>query len=174
MMMQNITFRPALPAEMPGVLGLLKEAALWLRGKKIDHWQNWIDPAPRFTAWIQQGFDDREFFMVESGSRIIGCFRLLWQDPQFWGIQQDNAGYIHSFTVRRDLAGRGLGYHVLGLIEQYCRERGKLWLRLDCNTNLPGLRHYYEKFGFYWVKDAICGGYPTSFYEKSIERNSGL
>jgi hypothetical protein len=134
----EITFRKALPAEMPVVLSLLKEAALWLREKKIDYWQNWIDPAPNFVNWIQKGFDNDEFFLVESGGRTAGCFRLQWQDPMFWGQQPDNTGYIHSFTINRDLAGNGLGYRLLDMITDYCDKRAKKWLRLDCGGGCTG------------------------------------
>lgn len=168
----EITYRKATQAEMPAVLLLLKEAALWLREKKIDSWQNWIDPAPNFIAWIQQGFDNNEFFMAESGNRVIGCFRLQWQDPQFWGEQPDNAGYIHSFTISRDLAGRGLGYRLLKLIEEYCREHGKIWLRLDCGADVPALRKYYEKYGFRLVKEEVCLGFLAAFYEKPLNRSA--
>jgi len=170
--MKAITFRKAAPAEMPAVLLFLKQAALWLRAKKIDHWQTWLDPAPGFVAWIQRGFDNNEFFIVESEGRPIGCFRLQWQDPQFWGPQADNAGYLHSFTVSRELAGQGIGYRLLGMIEDYCRQNGKNLLRLDCNTSIPGLRQYYEKYGFQWVKDTVNAGFPTSLYEKSISRST--
>jgi GNAT superfamily N-acetyltransferase len=168
--MEPISFRKAAPEEMETVLLLLKEAALWLRGKKIEYWQNWIDPAPNFVNWIQCGFDDSEFFLVEQDGRTAGCFRLQWQDPRFWGPQQDNAGYIHSFTISRELAGKGLGYRLLNLIENYCEARGKSLLRLDCGTDVPGLRKYYEKYGFQWVKDTVYAGFPTKLYEKPITR----
>jgi GNAT superfamily N-acetyltransferase len=170
-LMKEITFRKAAPDEMDKVLLLLKEAALWLHAKNIDHWQNWIAPAPNFVNWIQSGFDNNEFFMIEHDG-IIGCFRLQWQDPQFWGQQEDNSGYIHSFTIKRELAGQGIGYRLLNLIEAYCWEHGKTLLRLDCGTDVPGLRKYYEKFGFKWVKDTVYTGFPTTLYEKPIRRST--
>lgn len=170
MLLEKITFRKAASEQMPTVLMLLKQAALWLRDKKIDYWQNWIDPAPNFVNWIQRGFDNGEFFMVESDNQAIGCFRLQWQDLMFWGQQPDNAGYVHSFTIRRDLAGQGIGYKLLGLIEDYCRAQGKELLRLDCGSDVPGIRKYYEKYGFRWVKDTVYAGYPTTLYEKLIDR----
>jgi GNAT superfamily N-acetyltransferase len=166
--MPQITFRKARPDEMDKVLQLLKEAALWLREKKVDYWQNWIDPAPQFVSWIQRGFNSDEFFIVEQDGNTAGCFRLQWQDPQFWGQQVNNAGYIHSFTVKRELAGQGTGYRLLDLIEAYCRDNGKTMLRLDCGTDIPGIRKYYEKYGFMWVKDTVYSGYPTTLYEKPI------
>jgi GNAT superfamily N-acetyltransferase len=169
--LMEISFRKASAVEMPIVLQLLKEAALWLRTKKIDYWQNWIDPAPNFVNWIQRGFDDDEFFLVETVGRTAGCFRLQWQDPMFWGPQPDDAGYMHSFTVRRDLAGNGLGYRLLDMITDYCDARAKMWLRLDCGADVPGLRKYYENYGFRWVKDMVYAGFPTTLYEKPIRRS---
>jgi GNAT superfamily N-acetyltransferase len=171
--MNQLSFRKARPEEMEKVLLFLKEAALWLRAKKIDSWQNWIDPAPNFVRWIQQGFDNNEFYLAENEGKLIGCFRLQWQDAQFWGPREDNAGYIHSFTVKRELAGQGNGYCLLRLIESYCLERGKDLLRLDCGTDVPGLRKYYEKYGFKWVKDTVYAGFPTTLYEKPIDRGIG-
>jgi GNAT superfamily N-acetyltransferase len=169
--MAKLTYRKARPDEMDKVLLLLKEAALWLREKKIDYWQNWINPAPNFINWIQRGFDNDEFYLAESDGKLSGCFRLQWQDPQFWGQQADNAGYIHSFTVKRELAGQGTGYKLLKLIEDYCRDNGKTMLRLDCGTDIAGIRKYYEKFGFKWVKDTVYAGYLTTLYEKQIGRS---
>ena len=146
--MAEITFREATPAEFDTVLGLLKEAALWLRERKIDYWQDWISPPANLVAWIKQGFDNNEFRMVEKDGATVGCFRLQWQDPVFWGKQEDNAGYIHSFTISRDLAGQGLGERVLEAIGAHCRQEGKEFLRLDCGEAARGLRSYYERNGF--------------------------
>jgi GNAT superfamily N-acetyltransferase len=168
---KQLSFRKARPDEMDMVLLLLKEAALWLREKKIDYWQQWLDPPPNFTEWIERGFDNDEFFIAEQDGNPAGCFRLQRQDPQLWGQQEDNAGYIHSFTVKRELAGQGNGYKLLKLIEAYCRDNGKTLLRLDCGTDIPGIRKYYEKYGFKWVNDTVYSGFPTTLYEKQIGRS---
>ena len=142
-MMKQITFQKAKSEEINTVLLLLKEAALWLREKSIDYWQDWINPPDPFVNWIRQGFDQGQFYMVQSGEKTIGCFRLQWQDPIFWGEQEDNAGYIHSFTISRDLAGQGIGVNTLYLIEAYCRKNKKSFFRLDCGADAKGLRNYY-------------------------------
>jgi GNAT superfamily N-acetyltransferase len=172
MVKEKLSFRKADKVEMPAVLLLLKEAALWLRKKKINAWQNWIDPAPNFVARIQQGFDNGEFFLAENNGKLIGCFRLQWQDPMFWGPQEPNAGYVHSFTVKRELTGQGIGYQLLDLIEAYCRLNGETILRLDCHADVPGIRKYYEKYGFQWVKDMVYAGFPTTLYEKPLRRST--
>jgi GNAT superfamily N-acetyltransferase len=164
-----ITFRRARPEELDTVLLLLKQAALWLREKKIDYWQEWLAPPPNMVNWIKKGFSQNEFFLVEQDKKVIGCFRLQWQDEMMWGKRQDNAGYVHSFTVSRELAGKGYGYRILKMIEQLCQENGKNLLRLDCGSEIPGIRKYYEGFGFKAVGEVTCYG-RYILYEKALDR----
>ena len=166
--MGKIDFLQAHQHDLPIVLQLLKEAAVWLQERKIDYWQDWLNPPPAFRNWIQQGFDRNEFMLVYEHNTVIGCFRLQWQDELFWGEQADNAGYIHSFTISRCLAGQGKGKQVLGLIELMCRAHGKRYLRLDCGKNISGLCRYYEAYGFQNVGETIVRGEVLTLYEKPI------
>ncbi|MBN1188970.1 MAG: GNAT family N-acetyltransferase [Dehalococcoidales bacterium] len=165
-MIENITCRKAGFEEIDTVLTLLKEAALWLREKKIDYWQEWIEPPAYFVDWIKQGFSKNQFFLVEKAGKAIGCFRLQWEDEMFWGQREEQAGYVHSFTVSRDLAGRGIGYQVLSLVETLCRENGKNILRLDCGAWVPGIRKYYEGYGFKPFCEADVVNKKWILYEK--------
>jgi len=167
--MSDLTFRSARKDEIETVFELLKEAAIWLNGKGIDHWQNWLDPPDSHIRWIKQGFDTDEFYLVEREGRVIGCFRLQWQDPLFWGERDDCAGYIHTLTTRRD--GAGTGRLVLKLVETYCVERGKQFLRLDCGAINHGLRSYYESCGFFPVGETKIEGELLTLYEKTLDNN---
>jgi GNAT superfamily N-acetyltransferase len=166
--MKKLTFRKAESKEIETVLSFLRESALWLRDKGTEYWQDWIDPPSLFTDWIQQGFDQSQFYIVQMGGKDIGCFRLQWQDPMFWGEQDDVAGYIHSFTISRELAGQGIGAKVLRLIEDFCRENSKSLLRLDCGVDVKRLREYYEKLSFRPVGEVTVEGERLILYEKSL------
>jgi N-acetylglutamate synthase-like GNAT family acetyltransferase len=166
--MNKIEFRKAKPNELNSVLLLLKEAALWLQKRKINYWEDWICPPAHFIDWIKQGFEQKEFYMVEKDGCAIGCFRLQWEDPLFWGNQEYNAGYIHSFTISRNLAGQGIGRRVLDLIEFHCRQNEKELLRLDCGVDIKGLRKYYEQYGFKPVGEVTVLGERLVLYEKRI------
>jgi GrpB-like predicted nucleotidyltransferase (UPF0157 family)/GNAT superfamily N-acetyltransferase len=165
--METLSFRRARQEELEVVMLLLKKAALWLREKKIDYWQDWISPPPNFVNWIRVGFAQNNFFMAEKEGNIIGCFRLQWQDEIFWGKREDQAGYIHSFTVDRNLAGQGMGYRILSLVESFCRDNAKNWLRLDCGAEVNGIRKYYEGYGFKPVGEVTVYSKLT-LYEKRI------
>ena len=164
----ELYFRPAQPDETTIVLQLLKESALWLREKQIDYWQDWLNPPHVFVDWIQRGFQQGEFYLVYHDRDLIGCFRLQWDDETFWGSRQEPAGYLHSFTTVRKLAGQRWGERILALIEAHCVEAGKEYLRLDCGSRIAGLCNYYEANGFCKVGQTTVGGEELTLYEKRV------
>lgn len=166
----ELYFRPAQLDELNLVLHLLREAALWLQEKHIDSWQDWLNPPLAFVDWIRQGFQRGEFYFVYQGCDLIGCFRLQWSDEVFWGERSEPAGYIHSLTTSRRLAGQRCGERVLALIEGHCAKCGKEYLRLDCKSDIDGLRRYYEANGFYKVGEITVRGEALTLYEKKIRR----
>lgn len=147
--MKNIKIRKAKKEEKEIALELLKEAALWLNKIDVDYWQHWINPTEDFLLWLNDGFDKGQIYYASLNSEIVGMFRLQWSDEMFWGKQEDNAGYIHSLTVRRKFYNQGIGQKILNIIEDICRDNGKKYLRLDCGENITKLCEYYEKNGFH-------------------------
>ncbi|MBN2390409.1 MAG: GNAT family N-acetyltransferase [Anaerolineae bacterium] len=165
----DLYFRPAQPDETSIVLQLLKEAALWLQKKRVDYWQDWLNPPLLFVQWIQQGFERGEFYLVYQQDELIGCFRLQWEDDAFWGTRAEPAGYLHSLTTVRRLAGQRWGEHILTLIEAHCQAAGKEYLRLDCGSQVTGLCRYYELNGFQQVGSTTVHGEALTLYEKRIK-----
>ena len=160
-------FRQAKKSELPDILHYLKEAAIWLKSKNIDYWQNWLDPEKMYIDWIQEGVDRGEFHFVENDDKILGLFRLQYSDELFWGKRKDRAGYIHSFTTVRAYAGMGLGAAVLRGVEDKLRAEGISILRLDCG-DLEGLCRYYERYGFSKVGVQEVLGFTAVLFEKRI------
>ena len=78
-------------------LDLLYKAAIWLKDKNIDYWQNWLNPSVQHINWIKQGFEKGEFYFVYNNENIlIGMYRLQYDDEIFWGKRNDKAGYIRQ------------------------------------------------------------------------------
>ncbi len=166
--MKEISIQKASSNEINVVLSYLKEAALWLKSKNIDYWQNWIEPQAIYVNWIEEGFKNNEFYFAFLDKTRIGCFRLQCQDDLFWGKRDDPAGYIHSFTTSRNQANSSLGSKILEAIESYCRSKDKTHLRLDCGKHIKGLRKYYESQGFMSVGDITVHGEELILYEKPL------
>lgn len=165
---RELYFRPARQDELALVLQLLKDAALWLQEKQIDYWQDWLDPPAEFVSWIREGFENNEFYLIYRASDAVGCFRLQWTDELFWGKRDEASGYVHSFTIARHLTGQYIGERALAMIEDYCRQQGKAYLRLDCGKHVAGLCRYYESYGFRNVGETKVQGESLTLYEKRI------
>lgn len=166
--MKNLTIRLADKSEIDKAFSLLRGAAIWLRDKGIDHWQNWINPSDLYSNWIKEGFDSNQFYFVMHDLQVIAMFRLQWTDELFWGIRDEKAGYIHSFTIDRIFKGQGIGCQILKMIEDLCRQNNKQYLRLDCGANNQGLCNYYEKQGFRSIRDVNVHGEQLRLFEKRL------
>lgn len=154
--------------DLPSVLQFLKNSSIWLRDREIDYWQNWHDPPKVHVNWVQDGLRLQQFYLVRQDGENIGTFRLQYEDEMFWGKRNDRAGYIHSFTVNRELSGKGWGYKILAKIEDLLKQNGYEYLRLDCSQQIEGLKNYYKKFGFKEAGSAVVGGEDLLLMEKKI------
>ena len=155
--------------ELNTVLGFLKEAAVWLRDKKIDYWQDWLDPPEFFKDWILTGLRQKQFhYIVNDVNEVIGMFRLQYDDELFWGERDDRAAYIHSFAIKRSLGGKGTGYEVLRAIEEFVKEKGADYLRLDCGLKIKKLCEYYINYGFKKTGTITVNGEELLLLEKKL------
>ena len=48
----KIKIRKAKNQELSIAFDLLKEAAIWLKEKNINYWQNWFKPKDLYKNWI--------------------------------------------------------------------------------------------------------------------------
>ena len=64
--MEHLKIRLADKSEIDLALSLLRNSALWLKGKGVDYWQNWINPADLSLNWIREGFDLNQFYFVQN------------------------------------------------------------------------------------------------------------
>lgn len=150
------------------VLSLLKEAALWLKERNIDYWQDWHDPPENFKNWILKGLQNKQFYFIYDNYELIGMFRLQYNDELFWGKKDDKAAYIHSFTIKRTLSGKGIGYKVLNKLEEQLKTIGINYLRLDCGIHIKKLCDYYRNHGFKETGKVTVHGEELLLLEKLI------
>ena len=168
MPVREIKIKIANKTEIDKAFSLLKDSALWLKDHNIYYWQNWINPSQEYIDWIIEGFDSKQFYFVYMNSKIVGMFRLQWEDKKFWGDREDDAGYIHSLTTDRSYYRQGIGKLMLKKIEVLCKTNNKKYLRLDCESRVEKLCKYYEEYGFIAVEEICIKKYQLRLYEKKI------
>jgi hypothetical protein len=149
---EQVSFRIAGAEQAPDVLGVLDEAAAWLRARGISQW-----PARFESSWVETAIHRGETWLVDVGDVIAATVTLDWSDP-LWSDVGGSAGYLHRMAVRRWASG--LGAVILAWATDATRQHGREVLRLDCVAANARLRAYYEAAGFSHRGDLSVGGAP--------------
>jgi ribosomal protein S18 acetylase RimI-like enzyme len=146
-------------------------AAKWLLSRGIEQWAVGEIDTATFEAQIAAG----DWHVIRSGSRVLACLRLLWEDTSVWGDVAPVAGYVHGLTTDREY-GRGLGGALLDWAGDEVARRGRSLLRLDCQEHDHRLRAYYQRLGFDEVGRTEFGPdhpwRPTIRFERCEDRRA--
>jgi GNAT superfamily N-acetyltransferase len=149
--------------DVPVVAGMLDEATAFVRTMGRDQW-----PVPFPQDELRQRIDRDELYVVDLGDEPAATFTLLLDDPKFWGERPPDAVYLHKLAVRRAFAGRGLGVRVVEWVGEEAARRGRAFVRLDCQRDLPGIRRYYERLGFDLRGELERGTFAWALYERAV------
>lgn len=140
----ELTFRIARSDDVPQIVEILTEAAVWAKERGIERW--WAIPFPE--GWVRSGVSRGEVYAVELGSQMVGTLTLAKQDRLMWGEGPPDAGYIHRLAIRRQFAHQGLGKRAVDWAAAEVRRWGRTKLRLDCLATNESLVRYYRNQGF--------------------------
>jgi GNAT superfamily N-acetyltransferase len=151
--------------DTPTILGLIQEAADWLRTKNTDQWARpWPD---------QEGLERRIRAAILQGTSWI-CWddttpaATITADPRedpYWSEAHpaEPAIYVHRLVVSRKYAGQGLGAALLDWAGGTARRKhGASWIRLSAWTTNDRLHSYYRRQGFSLVGFHPDAGYPSA------------
>lgn len=165
----ELRFRLMTNEEFTLALSMLRSAAQRLKEKDVNQWEHWLQPGEDKIAWIQQGFDRKEFYAVENQDAVVvAMFRLMEEDLLYWGEQKEKARYVHSLVVKRDFSGLQLGSKILKQIADNILKDGITKLRLDCNAANKWLCNYYEQQGFAKLGEVQMSHSLNNLYEKVL------
>lgn len=167
-MADRIHVRQALESDVGVVSDILREAASWLRIREMPLWtEEELTPA-RLAPDVAFG----QFFLAECDGEPAGTLRFQLTDPEVWpDLDVGDSAFIHRFAVRRALAGKGISLAMLSWAATRARDRGRRYLRLDCEANRPRLRAFYEGAGFSYHSDFKVGRFYVARYERRLRTN---
>jgi GNAT superfamily N-acetyltransferase len=164
----TFTIRPALPDELPHILALYEETARWLWDRGIYQWEPGTFNATDFAPLIARG----QLHLATRDADIAGTVTLTWADPDLWGPDDGEAGYVHKLAVRRAYAGQGVSLRLLDFAAQQAAHAGKRHLRHDCWAGNVALRAFYTNAGFTLVQIAQerdeDGAWECALFERVV------
>ena len=159
-------------ADVQEAQALVAEARQWLADRSIDQWQ---DPVP--DKVIEADVHHGRLFVVREAGGLAGMLSIAHSDEETWGPDMARALYVHRLAVAKRHRGAQLGRTLLRWARTYALEHECEWLRLDCATDNPGLRRYYENAGFTHVRDEVVPSrdgrrsFRVSLYQCAVERS---
>ena len=154
---EALQIRPAEMDDMPSIIGLIGDAAQWLRtDKNSDQWQTPWPDEPSRDQRIYRGIKVGRTWMVENDDGLVGTVsfgrggnRKLWTQRE----RKQPAVYVSRLIVGRGHAGDSIGADLL----DWAGRRGALgWdaelIRVDVWTSNHALQAYYKRQGFVPVR----------------------
>jgi len=139
-----ISFRRAVAADLPAIIGLLADDAL---GKSREIISDPVDPryAEAFAAIDADG-NQLLTVAVDDAGEIVGCLQLSFIP----GLSRTGMwrGQIESVRIAASQRGSGLGSQMIEWAVQRAAERGCKLVQLTSDKARPDAIRFYEKLGF--------------------------
>lgn len=150
----DITIRKARETDIPAIAGiydriLAKEEA----GQATIGWARGVYPTESFA---NKALAARDLFVLEDGGKICATARINQvQVPEYrnadWryaDVPENEIMVLHTLVVDPQIAGHGYGRTFVSFYEQYAKEHGCPYLRMDTNIINTAARRFYAKLGF--------------------------
>lgn len=96
-----------------------------------------------FISIYNQLLKTKTLFVVENEGAIIATYRLIPKTDR-----QAHTVYLGSFTISKNLQGKGFGKKILEHIKTYAAEQHKIRIELTVDINNAGAIALYKKSGF--------------------------
>jgi GNAT superfamily N-acetyltransferase len=151
-MTDKLRIRRGTTGDADTIIGLIDEAADWLRGKDTDQWARpWPNRAARDSR-VRRGLRMGKTWIAEEDGHSVATVTYRPHGNQMlWTREEDRtpAVYVSRLIVTRRAAGRGIGAAMIDwAAAQAVRDWNAQWVRIDVWTTNVALRNYYEKRGF--------------------------
>ena len=153
----NVNIRKAEKKDMPQVLELIKELAVFEKEP---------DAVDVTVADLEkEGFDNNLFtcFVAETETEIVGMALVYFRFSTWKG----RTVHLEDLIVKQEHRSDGIGTLLYNKVVQYAKEQGVKrveWVVLDWNTNAI---EFYEKSGATLLKD----WYLVQLGEEEIHKN---
>lgn len=136
----------SLPEDIDAIFGLYEMATAYQQYLGRTDWKGFE------RALVEREIaEKRQWKIVEDGT--IACvFVTTFSDPYIWQERnEDPSVYLHRIATHEHYRGRGYVKQIAQWAEQYARDNGKSFVRMDTMSGNEKLNAYYESCGFTYL-----------------------
>lgn len=158
-----MTIRKASTQDIPAVAAVYGEIhTAEENGAACVGWARGVYPT---QATARAALERGDLFVMEDGGAIVGTAIInqiqvdvyaygQWQYP----AEDDEIMVLHTLVISPSAGGRGYGRAFVAFYEEYARENGCRYLRMDTNARNERARAMYVRLGYREI-----GIVPTTF-----------
>ena len=159
-------FRKIAKHEINILFDIIGKRVSWMDEVGIKQWNttNYAEVYP--TSYFEEKRQNDECFVLEEKSTgiIVAVAVLLKQDLRW--PNKASALYLHNFATRIEY--KGVGSICLELAEEYTKNKGYKYMRLDSDIDNKPLEEYYTIRGYKAVGSCVDGLYKGTLREKKL------
>ena len=173
--------RKACQADIPSIAAIYERIlAAQDRGILSTGWVRGVYPTEK-TA--QEALEQGELFVLEEEGGILAAAKINREQVEEYAsadwrydVPEDQIMVLHTLAVDPDRSGRGFGTRFVRFYEQYAKDHGCMYLRMDTNVINSAARKLYRVLGYQEVGMVPCcfNGIPNVklvCLEKCLEEN---
>lgn len=145
-------------ADLPVVWEIINECGIQLSSINLPYW------SLHYThEFVTHMLEEHEVYVGYNDQSPVGTVTFSMQPPHYYVSDHylerftrstDVSGYVMTVAVSPKYQSQGYASQLISFAEHIAKERGGLWLRLDCREESPGLVRFYEKRGYTKVGSA--------------------
>ena len=160
---QPLTFRRAVPTDLPSVLSIVSDARAVLRRRRIDQWQGPYPDADVFLADMER----RECYIVFHGEESAGIFTLTTQpSPEYDAItdgkwtQNLTYGVLHRCAVSAKYRGTAVTPFLFRCVDNAAQAMGVESVRVDTHRKNKSMKHILTESGYLFRGNVLLDSEP--------------
>ena len=129
----------------------------------------WIRSIYPTRATAEASIQAGDMFVLEEDGKVVASGKINQEQvPEYancpWACDApaEKVMVLHTLVVSPDFSGRGLGTRFVSFYEDYARNRGCPYLRMDTNERNRAARALYAKLGYTepGIVDCVFNGIP--------------
>jgi ribosomal protein S18 acetylase RimI-like enzyme len=171
-----LRLRRATEHDHDAIVGLIDQAADWLRTKNTDQWaQPWPSHKDRSHRILRDLRAGKTWVATDIGT-LVATLTADSEDSPVWPKESrsEPAVYVCRLVVSRTYGGQRLGASFLDWAGLRARRRyNAQWIRVDVWTTNGALHAYYRNrgFKFYGLSEEVDDDYPSAaLFQKPTQR----
>ncbi|MBR3767343.1 MAG: TIGR01212 family radical SAM protein [Clostridia bacterium] len=169
---QKYIFREIKEDEIPIMFEMILSRMKWMDKVGIKQWNVTKYDEVYPIAYYEEKRQKGEVFVLEEKTNgdIVAAAVLKSEDDRWEGVpcyKRHSAFYLHNFAAK--IGKKGVGAIFLSLAEEYAKEKGKEYFRLDSADDNKKLEKYYTEKGYIPVGECIDGLYTGILREKKLQ-----